>query len=142
MSLLLYHFTAAHCIPKIRQRGLTKGALPWNLDKQGNPEMRRGFQWLTTNPDFAQPWCVLGNLPFPRNAYRITVLIPSHRQSRVFTWSELCRRCQPDCAEEINRNGGDIENWRVFAGPIPPTWFLEIARNTGQQIIAADLSLG
>lgn len=127
--LVLYHYTAAHCVQKIQRRGLTKGALPWNLDSQGNPTLRRGFQWLTTNPTWSQPWCLLGSLPFPRNAYRITVLVPPEQQRRVFAWLELCRRCQPDSAEEINRTGGDVENWRVFHGPIPPQWFLAIDKN-------------
>lgn len=130
--MILFHFTTGHAIQKIRRQGLTKGVLPWNLDAQGNPTFRRPFQWLTRNGDFAQPWALLGSLPFARNEYRITVCVPKSHHARVHAWNELVRRCRPDSAEEINSTGGDVENWAVFHGPIPPTWFLEVARNTGE----------
>src|SRR4051812_18140305 len=114
MSQVLYHFTAAHCIEKIRRQGLTKGALPWDLDQHGNPTFRHPFQWLTTNANFGQPWCLLGELPFSRNAWRITVCVPTTHEKQVLSWPELCRRCQPQSAEELNRTGGDVQNWRLF----------------------------
>jgi hypothetical protein len=142
MSLVLYHYTSSHSIAKVRAQGLTKGVLPWNLDKDGNPTFRKGFQWLTTNPNFGQAWCLLGNLPFSRNAYRITVLVPANAEQHVLSWPELCRRCKPDCAEELNRTGGDVDNWRLFHGSIPPKWFLEVARNNGELLSATPLILG
>lgn len=191
---LLHHFCPQHAIDGIRKTGITKGSLPWNRDKNGQPQMIRdmretswtaeqiaihrekearierlleesrklplatnaadhiallertkdirtpGFQWLTTNPSFEQPWCFLGNLDFPKNAYRITVLIPPKAAVKPFLleWPDLCKRCRPDSALELNINAVDWENWRLFYGAIPPSWFLEVVRNVGQQIIATE----
>ncbi len=133
MSLILYHYTSAHVIDKVRARGLTKGALPWNSDALGNPRLRRGFQWLTTSPVFNdQAWCTLGQLPFAKNAYRVTVAIPSDRLNRVIEWRALCDRYRPESAEYLNATGGDTACWRLFVGPIPPSWFIEVCRNTGE----------
>lgn len=132
--MIYFHFTSAHLADKVRARGLTKGAIPWNLDQHGRPEMRPGFQWLTTNPDFHQPWCMLGNLPFARNAVRLSIEIPRDHLDRVAKWLELCARYRPDCADEINRTGGDTENWRVYRGPIPPAWIVAHEVNFGQRL--------
>ncbi len=136
MSQILYHFTSVHAIDKIRARGLTKGVLPWNLDARGRPTFRSPFQWLTTNPSYAQTWCLLGSLPFSRNAYRITVCVPINRAEHVISWPELCQACNPDSAEELNRTGGDVQNWRLFAGRIPPAWFIAIDLNLGERFSA------
>lgn len=128
--MIVYHFTSTTLIPRVSREGLTKGALPWNMQHDGTPEMRRGFQWLTTDPEwFNQGWCLMGNLPFSRNAYRITIDIPLPWERRVFKWSEMVRRCQPDSAEVLDKVGGDTSKWMVFAGRIPPQWFIAIARN-------------
>jgi len=171
-SLLLYHFCPQHAIAGIRQKGIVKGALPWNRDAFGEHQMIRhmretswtarqiarhreleakgtlprtpGFQWLTTNPNFEQSWCFLGDLEFPKNAYRITVLIPPEKTVKpyVLEWPDLCKRCRPESAEELNTKATDWENWRLFYGPIPPSWFLEVQRNAGQQIIATEHGAG
>lgn len=104
--------------------------------KRGKLYWRPGFQWLTTNGDFAQPFCLKGMLPFPKNAYRLTVLVPDNGIHRLHKWSEMVARGRPDCAEEINA-GVDWENWWTFYGPIPRSWVIETPlRNYGQQITA------
>jgi hypothetical protein len=144
---ILHHYAPQHAIAGIRRKGLTKGAIPWNYDKageptmathlSGNPRMRGpGFQWLTTSTVWDQPFCLMGSLPFPKNAYRVTVLVPDRAKKFLFKWTELCERGRPDCAQFVNTKAVDFDNWWVFYGPIPPTWFLEVARNMGQQIIA------
>lgn len=141
--MILYHFTSAHHIAKIRSQGLTKGVLPWAFDlKTGNPIMRRPFQWLTANPQWEQPWCLLGNLPFSRNAWRITVNIPAEHYPKIIEWLAICRRYNPESAAELNATGGDVENWRLFFGRIPPGWFLEVTRNGGQVMRPEDLLIG
>lgn len=136
MTRPFYHFTSAHAVEKIRSQGLTRGILPWNLDARGRPTFRKPFQWLTTNPSFSQRWCLLGELPFSRNAYRITVAVPATQIEHLIAWPELVRACNPDSAEELNRNGGDTENWRLFAGSIPPAWFIAIEPNMGERLSA------
>lgn len=104
--------------------------------KRGQLYWRPGFQWLTTNGDFAQPFCLKGELPYPKNAYRLTILVPDNAIQRLYKWGEMVMRGRPDCAEEINANV-DWQNWSVFYGPIPPSWIIETPlRNFGQQITA------
>lgn len=130
--MILHHLTAAHCVRGIQKNGLTRGALPWSIDRDGNVYLRRGFQWLTANPSFHQQWCFLGALPFPKNAARITVAIPAQHLPRLIRWLDLVKRHNPDSAEELNRTGGDVENWYLYAGRIPPAWIIETARNLGE----------
>lgn len=103
-------------------------------------EQRRffpGFQWLTKNPSFDQPFALLGDLPFAKNASRITVLIPQAAETALHRWQELCERHKPQAAEELNTNAVDWQNWSVFNGWIPQAWFLEVHRNPGQTTAAA-----
>lgn len=168
-AALLYHYCPAHAIAGIRKKGIVKGVLPWHrdpttgepllirhmretswsairiaqhrqLEREGKILRTPGFQWLTTNPTWEQPWCLLGNLEIPKNAYRITVLIPPEKSVPPFLldWPTLVKRCQPDSAEELKTKAVDWENWRLFYGPIPQAWFLEVTRNAGQQIIATE----
>lgn len=97
-----------------------------------------GFQWLTCDAKWEQPFCFLGNLPYPKNAYRITVTIPEAVWRRLHEWKELCARCRPDSEPFINQKSVDWENWWVFYGPIFPAWILEIERNPSQPIIATE----
>lgn len=143
MSTILYHFCPAHAVEKIKREGITRGRLPWNLDKQGNPTFLThisgdprvkgpGFQWLTQNPSFDQPFCLLGTLPFPKNAFRVTVVIPRELVARLSYWPDMCKRANPDCRDAINNPAVDWQNWFVFYGRIGPVAFLEITRNAGQ----------
>jgi len=50
--MTLYHFTAAHMLPKIKREGLTLGRIPWR--KRGKTILIPGYQWLTSNPEFDQ----------------------------------------------------------------------------------------
>lgn len=95
---------------------------------------RPGFQWLTSNPEWVQPFALLGTAPFPKNAHRIEVRVPTIYHGRLHRWSKFCERGSPDCAEEINTREVDWENWWVYYGPIDPTWLVNIDRNPGQQI--------
>ncbi len=135
--MILHHFAPSHALNSIRRHGLTRGALPWNRDPNGTPVMRYGFQWLTSNPDFAQPFALMGSLPFPKNAWRITVAIPPGKEKQLFKWSELCRRCRPDCEAEVNTPAVDWQNWWVFLGPLKPETFIEVSRNGGELLTGA-----
>lgn len=106
------------------------------LAREKRENLFPGFQWLTSNPDFVQTWCLLGSLPFPRNAWRITVLVPEKASVKLLRWQEMCERFSPACAEEINLPSVDWRNWSVFNGWIPPEWFLEVHRNPGETLAA------
>lgn len=140
--MTLYHLTSAHLIANIRKAGLNKGVLPWNLDEHGRPELVRGYQWLTTNAEFIQPWCLLGNLPYARNAIRITVHVPATHEGRLGRWLDLCNKYRPACADEINATGGDVGNWWVYRGAIPPDWFVAIETNLQERVRPESFNLG
>jgi hypothetical protein len=107
------------------------------LAANGRRYWRPGFQWLTSNPSFDQPWCLLGSLPYPKNAYRLKFLIPETALHRLFKWSEFCARGKPDCEAEINVPAVDWQNWFIFYGPMPTTWLIETPlRNVGHTITA------
>lgn len=160
----LYHFTSAHALDRIRKEGITRGALAWHLDRSNRPCLirhpnerqlnsdqlavirksenegriprRPGYQWLTCNPSWEQSWAFHSHLEFPKNAYRITVVIPPRVvERRLSSWAELCRRYNPDSAAVFNTPAFDWENWFVHYGPIPPMAFLEIERNPGERIV-------
>lgn len=144
----LYHFTAAHFIQAIKLEGLTKGVLPWNMGTDGRPQLLRnpfgagipggGFQWLTKNPSFDQPFCLQGALPFSKNAFRVTVMIPKIALPGLHSWPEMAARCRPDSAFELNTPAVDWKNWFVYHGPIRPCWFLEVMRNPGETLTPAN----
>lgn len=101
-----------------------------------------GFQWLTSSPDWNQPFALLGELPFAKNANRITICVPSEVTLGLFHWKTLCASQRPPAAEELNTAAVDWENWYVFNGRIPTGWFMEIARNPGNTIGAGLLAEG
>ena len=156
-SKILYHFTSANAIGRIRREGITLGALPWHLDREGKPCLIRhpaerglsadrlaalrederagvlrspGYQWLTENASFEQSWAFYGSTGVPKNAYRVTVLCPPRVvEKRLTPWRILCERYNPDYAAAVNTPAFDWQNWWVHYGPIPPMAFIEIERN-------------
>lgn len=156
---ILYHFTTANAIDRIRREGIHLGALPWHVDAKGEPclirhpnergwpahliQRRRqlermgsvprapGYQWLTENASFLQSWAFYGATGAPKNAYRVTVLVPEKvAEKRLSKWKTLCDRYRPDYADAVNVPAFDWENWWVHYGPIPPVAFIEIERNS------------
>jgi hypothetical protein len=101
-----------------------------------------GFQWLTSSPNWDQPFALLGELPFAKNANRITLCVPEAESLGLFHWRTLCERTRPPAAEELNTSAVDWENWHVYHGRIPTSWFMEIARNPGVTVGAAFLTEG
>lgn len=98
------------------------------------PKLFPGFQWLTSNPSWSQPFALLGDLPFAKNSNRITVCVPNNA---VVSWRELCERHKPPAAEELNTPAVDWENWFIHLGTLSPNRFLEVARNPGEATAAA-----
>ena len=126
---ILYHFTSEQLIGKVRRQGLTRGMIPWDIDPQTlEVRTQSGYQWLTCEKSYEQPWALLGNLPHARNRYRITIVIQGTAQQRLAPWTEICKRFSPESAEDLNRCPGWAD-WFVFKGRIPPQWFLSIERN-------------
>lgn len=124
--MILYHFTAARFIDRIKSEGITLGAVLVGM-ADGKPQIQTGLIWLTANPDFyAQTWNSRLTIKYDRAAYRITVEIPPSHQRRVLNWPLFCLgRVSRPIAQVLN-SYGDPENWRLFEGVIPPEWFRAI----------------
>jgi len=121
--LKLYHFTAAHLLPRVKREGLTLGRIPWR--KGGKTVLVPGYQWLTSNPEFDQSWCNVrySSLPYDRLAYRITVMIPRDHLPCLLPWLDVCQKNE---MKDVLNDFGDPENWYVFKGRIKPGWFREV----------------
>lgn len=136
--MILYHFTARTFLPRIEAQGLTRGIVPWCVDRAtGDVMIRRGLQWLTTNDKWHQEWMVRGSIPFSRNSIRLTIWVPATHQHRVANWDELAKRHGVESAEDLNR-GCDHENWRLYLGKLPPVWIVATDRNPAE-ILRPDL---
>ena len=128
---ILYHFTANQLIERVRREGLTRGIFPHHIDEQsGKVICIGGYQWLTRESSFEQPWALLGQLPLSKTGWRITVAIPDERLRSLAHWPTLCARHNPQCADAFNAIPGSSD-WFVFKGRIPPAWFMATERNLG-----------
>ena len=126
---ILYHFTSEQLIQKVLRSGLTRGMIPWNIDpKTLEVRVQKGYQWLTQESSYEQPWALLGSLPVARNRYRITVAIPPPMSSRLAAWADICKLYSPESATGLNSCPG-WQDWYVFKGIIPRSWFIAIERN-------------
>lgn len=137
--MILYHFTAARLIKRIKREGLTLGGV-LDRDSAGRLIARTGYIWLTTNDNFyAQDWNSMLIIPYDRAEFRITVRVPTTYEGRVINWLEYCAsgNIAPDIAEHLNAIG-DPHNWRLYRGVIPPAWFKAVNRKL---IVAAPLTL-
>jgi hypothetical protein len=135
--MTLYHFTSRKHIPLIRAQGLTKGVIPWNLDKLDRVSMVGGWQWTTINGDFMQEWArpqPHSHLPFRRDEWRITIAIPPIALDRVVPWPLMARKYHPDSESFLNSFPGN-HYWRLVSGQIPPAWFVEIVQNPNRESV-------
>ena len=115
---MLYHFTSKHHIEGCKRQGIKLGVLP--DFKNGKVVLVKGFQWLTTNPNFSQEWNTQQEIKYDRTEYRITIQIPRIYKHKILNWLELSKNNK--VAKYLNAFG-DRENWRIFKGIIRPTWF-------------------
>lgn len=130
-----YHFTAAHMLRPILEEGITRGHTPF-VATNGQIFLVPGTQWLTTDKSFKQSWCIpeLSNLPYDRNAFRLTVEIPAAHRQHLVTWQQLrARLWETHAADRLpgfdDPRYTDAENWRVFLGNIHPLWIKQFNEN-------------
>lgn len=138
-----YHFTAAHLLKPILEQGLTRGCTPV-FTRTPAPHISpisgfiRHTQWLTTNKDFRQDWCFpeFSSLPYDRNAFRLTIVIPNTHRDQLFTWDDFYRtQVLPKGLRKFpgfdNRQHCNPDLWRIFVGAIHPLWIKNFQQNPG-----------
>lgn len=128
--MILFHYTSAQHLAKIRTQGIHRGVIPWKF-LDGKATFVRGWQWLTINPDWEQSWCdpKYSQLPYRRDEFRITIAVPKFAYPQVLRWLDFCAKHAPESATELNARPHDPQNWRLFHGPIPATWFVDVQQN-------------
>lgn len=124
--MTLYHFTAEHLARQILREGITKGVIPL-FDQRGRfTGIRRGYIWLTSDPDFAsQEWCAERHLiPYDRAAVRLTVEIPPESEYNASLASDLLPREFSTSAFLLETAGSD--KWRIYRGKVFRKWITAI----------------
>ena len=120
----IYHFCAPQFLRGIQKQGLTLGVTPYRTN--GKIAYLRGTQWMTVNPEFAQPWNGMVSIRYDRTAFRLTYTIPKPERSRLLTWWELKARMQRELGEESILpdfdDDVDAASWRIFLGRVKPGW--------------------
>lgn len=135
----LYHFCSRHHLEGIKTDGLTLGIIPLSIDP---PLLAKGFQWITSNPDFDQSWCKYSTLPYRRNEWRITVKIPKSHAGKKYRWLPLSNELAKHFPNiRILNLYGDPKNWFVFEGTIKPSWFRKIDANPESENLKTDIHL-
>lgn len=118
--MIFYHFCADKHIKKILREGLTIGAVT-EPTKTGYL-MHTGWIWLTTDPDARhQSWATSIMIPYSRTEWRITIDIPDEALDRIYDRKRLSV-LYPTSTKLFDGWSGS-ENWRVYKGQIPKTWF-------------------
>lgn len=128
--MIYYHFASAKHFAGIQKSGIALGMIPWKLMPDGKIQVKRGFQWLTTDSEWDQGWDnqLTSGLPYRRTEYRITLEVPGFALKTLFRWSDFADKYKPQSAQFLNMLPG-AKHWYVFRGPIPAAWFLAIDRN-------------
>lgn len=130
-----YHFTAKHLLGGILQHGIRFGKIPIFSDgrKEGEYKFRyfiKGYQWLTTNPDFDQAWAKQTYLKYNRTDYRLQIVIKHRDKNNLIKWTEYLKK-HGDRIPQATVNalklpeGSDPENWYLYKGVIRPSWIME-----------------
>ena len=125
----LYHWCADHMLDSILRQGLTRGVIAWM--EGGNPVFRRGFQWLTRNPERdAQEWCHVqySTLPYDRCANRLTVMVPAHEALSLSCWADCGPLIVPPEQYEVLSAFGNPRDHFVFRGNVKPAWITRTER--------------
>ena len=129
----LYHFTAKHLLSGIMDHGIRFGKIPVIRGAEGKFSFQgfiKDYRWLTTNPDFDQPWANQEHLKYQRDDYRLQVLIKQRDKNKLIKWTEFAKKNAhriPEATHEFFRlQGADPENWYLFKGVIRPNAIIEI----------------
>lgn len=138
-----YHYTALHHAEEIvASGGISRGGIPIP-DPSGEylDGIERGWQWLTTSADWAQPWATRTLTACDRTEVRFTVEIPLLDLDRLARWDNIAVAFgySKRSAERLAQfGGGDSSSWFVVWGTIPKSWFRTVEKRPG---LGADVSV-
>jgi hypothetical protein len=135
-AITLYHFTSAKRVMPIQAQGLTLGHVPVLL-KDGKFGLNPGFQWLTTNPEWVQPWATRMLIKEDRAEVRMEITIPASEIQSLARWTDVQGRFgwRGNAAEGFNL-AGEGENWILFQGNLPAAFInntVERPKDHGKQ---------
>ncbi|MFL5688679.1 MAG: hypothetical protein ACJ77I_06790 [Chloroflexota bacterium] len=132
----LFHYTALHHAEEImRSGGISSGGIPIP-DPSGEhlERVERGWQWLTTSDDWAQPWATRKTVRCDRTEVRFVVEIPLLELHRLRRWDAVASDFgyRPEIARAFaDLAGGDSSAWHVFRGTIPRSWLRGVEKRPG-----------
>lgn len=132
----LFHYTALHHAEGImRSGGISRGGIPIPDPTGTHAEgVERGWQWLTTSDDWAQPWATRGIVRCDRTEVRFVVEVPLLELHRLRRWDAVAADFgyRPELARAFaGLAGGDSSAWRVFRGTIPRSWLRGVEKRPG-----------
>lgn len=131
----LYHFTAKYLLKGIMDYGIRFGKVPVFGQGRKKDEYEflnfiKGYQWLTTNPDFDQSWAKQSYLKYTRNDYRLQILIKQRENNKLVKWTEFAKKNSHRIPEAthgfLKLQGADTQNWYLFKGVIRPDCIVQI----------------
>ena len=128
--MTLYHYTTASHLEEIKVRGLTRGVIPITMT-----QYHHDYQWLTSNKDWFPPWAAGLAGKYARTQYRIEVQIPKKAKRNLLSWSEHGTRLVPLVMWDMLNSHDNPNDWYVFDGRIPASWFGKIEQRPGGLII-------
>jgi hypothetical protein len=122
----LYHFTSEHLLPDILKQGITLGVLPIFNEQLKQYEFLTPCQWLTKDSDFNnQSWATSHILGYDRTAFRITVVIPKHHRSKLWSAYDYLPKL-PGENKRLIKDWTGSKDWYLFFGKIPRGWIREV----------------
>lgn len=143
-TLILHHFTSNVFLPRIEKEGLTKGAVPWALTKEGKVTMMTGLQWLTVDGDFFdQSWddgLGMTGAIMRKTDWRLTIEIPNLAEFALVPWLKFAEHHNLPVLQHYKERGfTGQKHWWVFRGKIPRSWFAGRIKNpTHRQLVDFD----
>ena len=132
----LFHYTALHHAEDImRSGGISRGGIPIpSADGARLERVERGWQWLTTSDDWAQPWATRKVVRCDRTEVRFVVEVPLLELHRLRRWDAVAADFgyRPLIAQAFaDLAGGDSSAWHVFQGTIPHSWLRGVEKRPG-----------
>jgi len=135
----LYHFTSRWVLPRILQKGITRGDVPIHPGETGNPEDGIGFSapWLTADKGWDEQlsWTALSILN--KQEVRLTVEV-EETDPNLISWEQLCEKYQiPGYWQSALRTDPDKHDWYIYLGGIPPQMIKQVEVLKGLRPLSA-----